>query len=57
MRPAGVERVAGARHLCRFNVRTEWWAQLNPMPPAIRLRKRHKCRAPAALSARETLKN
>jgi hypothetical protein len=37
----------GARHLCRFNVQTEWGDPFHPTPPVVRAVKRHKCRAPA----------
>ena len=48
--PAKPERcgcvAAGARHLCRFNVQTEWSAPFHPAHPDVPAVKRHKCRAP-----------
>ncbi len=40
---------ARSRTRDRFNVRTEGCVQMKPVTPAIRMVKRHKCRAPAAV--------
>ena len=48
-RVGGWREGARSRTRDRFNVRTEGCVQMKPVTPAIRMVKRHKCRAPVAV--------